>query len=221
MIYRNRPFRWASHNPILESSIKVFSPKKAIELGMGFNSTPLLKKNIPFLVSVDHDRLWFKKVVEEIPRSDSFIPLFFDVGDDITRKNLQDTIPEDTIQKCKKFYKKLIKKYRKIDLLFIDQYAGFRFLALTSMYKNVDIIVFHDTHESQHYGYDGFYSNYDLSDFYSFRYLLKGCGTDILIRRSIVKENLKRWKRSLRYYGQKFCNRFETSFEYKLKGKEK
>ena len=207
------PQTMGSHKPVLMAILDIFQPQSVMELGMGFNSTQLFWENVPFLVTVENDLVWYNKMIGELQERKGAIPIHHNLGPGIHTKTKPHQFPSSVRVNCEKFYKELGNKYGKMDMLFVDQFAVLRELSLNCLYHLFNIIVFHD---SEHPGYH--YKNFtsrDLSNYHHYRFASMTTHTDILIAKAVMKDHVA-WDNAVARHGEEYCEQFNQPYEHQL-----
>jgi len=126
-----------------------------MELGAGLNSTYEFFKHDIYVVSIETDESWIDKIKIDLVEDDKHKLIYHDIGyNNITRSTLAPDIPKDVFDEALKIY--LYHYQKKLNMLFIDQFAGLRFHSLQNLYSKFDVIIYHDVEESHLYGYNDF-----------------------------------------------------------------
>jgi hypothetical protein len=152
-----------SHQPVIRSVIKVFKPEAVVECGCGPNSTPIWSAGCKSVVGIEHNQEWIDAIADKCGKNVVFVSKQFG--------NLVfSTYPEKLILKQRKeiyYWYLLLPKKLKIDLLFVDSFAGTRVYSLMAMARHAGITMYHDT-EYEKYWYR--YFEKKLPEYYP-----KGC----------------------------------------------
>ena len=121
---------YASHLPVLEKALEVFKPKRILEHGCGYYSTPLFAR-VGVVHSTEHDLPWINKV-NKIP--------------DFPRENWQIVSTNTDI---------LSLDVSGYDLVFVDGAREGRVPSIEHAINNrVKVIIYHDANLPTFYGYD-------------------------------------------------------------------
>lgn len=139
---------WKTHQPLIHLMMGSFEPKLVVELGMGFNSTPVfLSYNPERYIGVENDFAWIDYMTSKYSFKSEYKVIHHDLKDPsivcYTQKvNLPERL-QDTL-----YYKSLadqfIKEAGKPRLLFVDQFTCLRSISIKTLYKDFDIIIYHD-----------------------------------------------------------------------------
>lgn len=150
-----RYIRWGSHVAIHRAILKSFPITGILELGAGLNSTKEFFSSGKLVVSIENDGDWIKKLRKILVENKDCKIIHHILSDcKIKRSTLYGLISEKIRFDAVDFYKQFITD--KLNMLFIDNYAGFRMNALQSLYSKFDIVTFHDVEDSELYGYNLF-----------------------------------------------------------------
>ncbi len=125
---------YATHLPILDFLLDEIKPKKTLEWGMGFYSTPLLREKSGEVHSIETgSEEWFQKVDEKYT-DDTSLVLYRDISESGALGFLQPMLMD-----CK------------WDLIFNDGDANSRHIvAQTCQFKD-NVVISHDTQEKQYF----------------------------------------------------------------------
>lgn len=159
-----KKLRWGSHVPVNTSILKSFPITGVLELGAGFNSTPLFFDSCDNVISIENDLDWIGKLKEDnlIQETDNHKLIHHEVPENINRSTYRKDIPANILNDAINFYKSFMSP--KINFLFVDCYAGFRLEALTKLYNSFDVIAYHDTEPHFDHCYD--YSKFAPNNLY-------------------------------------------------------
>jgi hypothetical protein len=153
-----RALRWGSHIPLNASVLKSFPITGVLELGAGFNSTPLFFKSTSHVVSVESDAAWIEKL-----RSDKTIVetpakrfVHHEVPPWVSRSTTKEELTPELLDSAVSLYRSV--RTRELNFLFIDCHAGFRLKVLVELHQEFDVIAYHDAEpkDDKWYGYSTF-----------------------------------------------------------------
>lgn len=164
-----KKIRWGSHIPVNNSVISALPITGVMELGAGFNSTPIFFKSLENVVSIEADAKWIATLQSEagLVNTDTQLLIHHDVPTSIKRGTLRSNIPKSIRKEAIKFYSYHIKP--ELNYLFVDQYAGFRVDSLIYLHDKFDVIAYHDAQPADDPFYD--YTAFKPSnDYLWFRY---------------------------------------------------
>lgn len=169
-----------THLPVLQSIIEIFRPRLAMELGAGLYSTPLLVDNFEWLVSVENDQFWYKKICRRYANKRNIEIIYHPIEKHIHSSLSSLDINEVEIHRS--FYQSLSDANPKSELLFVDQASCLRTISLMEMYRRFKFIVWHDA-DCDKYEYQRFY-DLDLSDYNRYWFRLNKYATGFMIRKT-------------------------------------
>lgn len=179
-VNQQKSIRWGSHIPLNKALLQTFPITGVLELGAGFNSTPLFFDKLNYVVSIESDKEWITNLLKtaNLSISENKKILYHQVPNDITRSTLRPNISNTILNDAVNFYK--CNSNKNLNYLFIDQYAGFRYDALQNMYDEYDIIAYHDVQEKNVYAYESFTLNKN-TEYYRFIHTSFAAYTGVLI----------------------------------------
>lgn len=134
-------YGWATHQPLIKAVLQSYKIKFILELGAGFDSTPIfLESKVKFL-SIENDFEWVKAILKKYPEAN------IQYHDCRLR---QGVIYNKTYQYQKdiiaEYYNRLDIPIPKPKLLFVDNFAACRLIALNTLGHKFDFIIYHDSH---------------------------------------------------------------------------
>lgn len=153
----NHKQTWGSHVPLNKSLLKTFDISGVLELGIGFNSTPLFFQSCDNVISVENDLDWIEKIKSEkiVVETDTKYIIHHDVGD-IKRTTRRHDLSDSFLISMNEYYKSL--DVHLLNMLFVDQYSSLRLESLKAISDCFDVVVYHDVQRpgiNNHY-YGGF-----------------------------------------------------------------
>jgi hypothetical protein len=158
-----KKLRWGSHIPTNTSVLKTFPITGVLELGAGFNSTPLFFENCENVISIENNLDWINNLKQhKLIETETKKIIHHSLPNNINRSTLRKDIPKNILNESIEFYKSFITP--SINLLFVDCYAGFRLEALEKLHTLFDVIVYHDAEPKYDFCYD--YSKFKPSKQY-------------------------------------------------------
>jgi hypothetical protein len=197
--------KWSSHIPLNVSILKSFPITGVIELGAGFYSTKLFNDmDVPYL-SIEIDKQWIEKL--NLPNVIHYeAPLGIDKG------TIREKIDKNELDKFSKFC--FNNKDIWANYLFIDTYSGYRLSSLVDLYEHFDVIVMHDTEQSQdkYYGYSQFKPNDNYLYFKDETWL---SSSSFLIKKELI-EYYPKFNDEFNRQCELFANKFKIKHEPKI-----
>jgi hypothetical protein len=204
-----RNLRWGSHRALNISLLKTFPITGVLELGAGFNSTGLFFKRCGLVTSIESDRGWITKMIDDgIEETNTHKLVHHQVPNQINRSVQYGDIDNDIHTEAVNLYRNNIHPF--MNYMFVDCYAGFRFDAL-KLHNRFDVIAYHDAQE-EHYNYDKF-EPHPLYDHYIDKTFLAWTG--LLVHKKfamymdILLDNLD-------VESANYAQQFNTNYEVKL-----
>lgn len=160
---KKRDLRWGSHVPLNKAIMQTFPITGVLELGAGFNSTPVFFENAEHVVSIENDKGWIDKLIVEkaVVEDDSHKLVHHELPAEYYRGTRREQFDPKILKDSIKFFNSFVTD--DFNLLFVDCYAGLRLEAINKLYKKFDVIVYHDAEptEDHHYGYSTLKVNKD------------------------------------------------------------
>lgn len=182
-------FSWGSHIPINKTILKTFDITGVLELGSGFHSTPLFFENCDFVISVEQDLEWIKKMRDEaeLIEDENHMIVHQDVSPYI-RSSRRKEIDKNVLDSASDFFTEISQDPR-LNFLFVDCYSGFRLEALNSIANFFDYVVFHDVQPRgmDNHSYKDFVPSKDFSRFKDTTF---NCHCGILIKKEKLNEEI-------------------------------
>lgn len=128
----------ASHQPVIKAVMELYKPQFVLELGVGIYSTPLLCDT--WYLGVDNDREWIDYVQEKY-----YVHLqYHDLGD-VDRSMVLSDLSLTQMEKIYEYYFYSVDvPIVKTSLLFVDNYASCRAIAMSVFHKLFPLVIFHD-----------------------------------------------------------------------------
>jgi hypothetical protein len=188
-------YAYSTHQPILNWILSHFQPFLAVEIGVGYFSTPLLFKwQIPAVFHIENDEAWLDKIEALKPDGYQGSFVLHKIGDRVNDQGIRWKALTPEEQNCITwFYEGLnFGQYKNPRLLFVDGYACCRMKAMEILKDQFDFIVYHDAELTGQLANDYNFS----TGFEDFRhYVLKSprTWTGILIRKGIHIEHINLW----------------------------
>ncbi len=176
MIELDKDYSWSTHQPLLQTILEIFKPELIMELGVGKYSTPVFTKyNFKELICVECDNNWLQSVKDTIVLKENINFIYHDLGKDITLGTFPHQLTEkqrfDITQYYQELSKEIFKKSTQPKFLFVDNHTCCRTIAINTLYKNFDIIAYHDCEPAGIKWYE-YYFEKDLEKDYD-HYVLK------------------------------------------------
>lgn len=200
-------YSWSTHQPLLYSLLECFEPEFVLELGVGLYSTPIFSndQNIKKLISVENDKEWYEHILKNINFKSNH-ELFWHDLKELNKYMFLKDLNESQIKRLKENYEDIYNttcdSNYNLKLLFVDNFTCCRTIAINTLYKYFDIIVYHDAEGVDWYDYDKF--DEDLILKYH-RYILQSerSWTGCFIKNDL--KNLKYVSENIKQYIQKYC----------------
>jgi hypothetical protein len=149
---------WKTHQPIVELMLSEFHPELILELGMGFNSTPLfIEYNPKELICIENDKDWLKTMLATFKFKENHKVIFHDTPDE-SRASINNHI--NNFNYYVELRDEIVCKEKSIKLLFVDNYACLRLLAITILGDSFDIIIHHDSQPGGSVSYSEYFKNF-------------------------------------------------------------
>lgn len=140
-------YGWSTHQPLIRSLLDMFKPEFILELGVGVFSTPIfIAYGSEKLMCIENDAEWLRHVKKEYAGNHTMLLHQLEDGVDITTLPSQLTpIQRNNISNYySALSKSLLNKNQHPKMLFVDNFASCRTLAINVLYRNFDILVYHD-----------------------------------------------------------------------------
>jgi hypothetical protein len=117
-------YQWATHQPLIQGVLKLYEPKFILELGTGYNSTPLFQGY--GYIGVENDLEWIKEIHKKY-----YMQI---IHHDLDRQTVS----------LEDYYKAISLPNEFPRLLFVDNYESCRLIAINALRDRFDLIIFHD-----------------------------------------------------------------------------
>jgi hypothetical protein len=160
-------YGWSTHKPLLKALIDVYKVENIVELGIGLHSTKLFNEstNIKRILSIENDIKWLQLYQKNNLIKSNHIVIYHNLGNDITKQKLPKDLSQHQICRIADYYLNLEYIIRdRFDLLFVDNFAAYRSIAINQLFHRFNIIVYHDSESTDFYQY---YFKKDILDNYS------------------------------------------------------
>lgn len=141
-----KDYSWSTHQPILNMIMTIFKPELVVELGSGEYSTPLLMSYNPKeYICIENGKEWYDHMLNKFDFLNEHNYIYHSVGpSDKLYKQLSREEKDSIIE----YYTLLSDRIDSYSLnpkfIFVDQYTCCRTLSINLLYKNFDIIAYHD-----------------------------------------------------------------------------
>ena len=185
---------YGSHLPLIHLMMYKLTPQLVVELGPGlFSTKAFLSYPIERFITIENDEEWVEYIKKRYPNIQVLIhrlPSYISPYTSLTE--IKTNITQHFITN---YYRKLYYYFRREKyipkLLFVDNFACCRKIAITTLGHLFDIIIWHDSQVKQYYCYDfvdKFCSKYD---YYTLKVSL--IHTDCLLKKThnILFDDLK------------------------------
>lgn len=164
-------YEWSTHIPLNQAIVEVMQPKLIVELGTGLHSTPIfLKSTAEKLYFIDNDANWLNEIKKNNQFDDRCTIMHHDLGSEIHLTTFLRELSQEKRNEITNYYKELSKTITSIDvkpkMLFVDHYTCARALSINTLYKDFDLVLYHDcqpkgTKWYEYYFESDLYKNYD------------------------------------------------------------
>jgi hypothetical protein len=208
---------WKTHQPMIHLMMNLLQPNLVVELGMGENSTPVFLSYDPEnLICVENDAAWIDRIKSQCAFRPKDQVIFHDLKNPAIIFNTTNVSPVEKTRGQIYYYNfknRYLKDRKERQLLFVDNFACLRMIAIDSLWKEFDVIIYHDCEAEgiRMYSYD---FKEMLSNGYE-QYILKApvAWTGCLIRSSLgyTEEQLKK---IIKPFITAFCKKNEISEMY-------
>ena len=133
---------WGSHVPVNKSIMEFFDITGVMEIGAGYNSTPVFFKNAPYVVSIETDKEWVEKMKADIQEDENHKMVYHEIASHITRPTRRHAVSQDFLDQSYEFWMSHLDD--RMNFLFVDCISSLRLEAITRLYEHFDVITFHD-----------------------------------------------------------------------------
>lgn len=189
-------YGWSTHQPLLRALLKTFSPKFILELGVGLHSTPIFIDYDPDeLMCVENDNEWLHKIKTQCSFKKEHTLIFHDLGCGINLQTFLNQLNTEQKIGIVNYYKKLSDliqnktKYPK--LMFVDNFTCCRSSAINVLYKNFDIVVYHDCEPAGIDWYEYYFVDDLKNRFNSYKLKSQANWTGCFINKNLNQDELK------------------------------
>jgi hypothetical protein len=135
---------WGSNQPVLKGITEIVKPEHSVECGCGYFSTPIFSLNSSDLTTIEHDRNWAQKVMNDFPEHEYIIyPI-----SGAKNGTPSDEISSNTMMGLNAFYLNMSKEINGIDVLLVDTFRCARVPAALFLAPLSDIVIVHDVRPS-------------------------------------------------------------------------
>ena len=141
---QNDRINWGSHIPVLKSLFQTYNIKGAVELGMGYNSTPLLRENCEKVYSTENDLEWVELMKKEFGETENHRIEYHDISPCV-KSTRRRSVGEPFLEKMRDYYLSI--DTEGYDLLFVDGHSVTRLEAFLTIGDRFDFVVLHDVNE--------------------------------------------------------------------------
>lgn len=176
--------------------MSIFKPEFVLELGIGVFSTPIFTSYSPKkLICIENDVLWLDHIKTQCNFRSTDLVILHDLGNGYTSETSLKQITNEKRDSIIKYYKMLSDQIKEKSnypkLLFVDNFACCRLLAINNLYDSFDILIYHDCEAagSAFYGFN--YISDEIKKEYNY-YILKTSRTwtGCFIKQDIIQDNL-------------------------------
>ena len=212
-----RDLKYGSHIPLNTSMLKWFPVTGVLELGAGMNSTPMFFKEVDTVTSIENDKNWIKKLRNSnvLKEDETHKIIHHSLPGWVKRGMRKAEIPQEMKDESIEFFESHITEG--MNLLFVDNYAGFRLESLQKLYKRFDIILYHDAELScdSSYGYSEF--SPDSNKYYHFRDETFLANTGFLIKKG-SQYSISDFVNILEEESKRYADKFNVSCKMNIVG---
>ena len=195
-------YAWSTSKPLLASLVEVAEPAFILELGMGMHSTPLfINSGCDDIIFIDSDKEWLEYIKSNNVFSSGHEILFHDLGHPKMKSVFFKQLTRDQKLEIKNYYKELSNRIANNintpKMLFVDNATCCRTLAINTLYKEFDVIIYHDCEPKGIIWYEYYfeknlkkeYKNYVLKTPKSWTGCFINCKLDICMS---LEDNIKK-----------------------------
>lgn len=145
----DKDYSWSTHQSMLQTILYTFKPELLVELGVGkYSTSVLLDYNFKELICIECDSDWLQFIKNSVSPKENVTFIHHDLGKEITLGTflyqLTEEQKENIIHYYEDFSKKISEKNLQPKFLFVDNHTCCRTLAINTLYKDFDIIAYHD-----------------------------------------------------------------------------
>lgn len=127
----------STHQPLLRAALDAYNPKFVLELGIGDYSTPFLSE-VPYL-GIENNLEWIGRIKKGFSKLGIIHhPVDFQIGTRFVE------LSEDVKQGLRIYYNNIYIPRQRPNLLFVDNWTACRAIAINTLRKKFDLIIFHD-----------------------------------------------------------------------------
>ncbi len=140
-------YAWSTHAPLLKALIKIVSPDTIVELGLGMHSTPIfLKSEAKKIFFIENDKEWLEHSKKDFVFDHRCEVHYHDLGENILLGTKRRELTQDQQKSIQEYYQQLQEKIKGsgLKLLFVDNFACARAIAINTLTHSFDIVVYHD-----------------------------------------------------------------------------
>lgn len=209
-------YAWSTHQPLLNALLDVFKPKTVLELGTGLFSTPIfISRNLNKLVCIENDEGWFNRMNGEFGNKCDM--KLHKLENDLNVRTFLRQLTSNQKETIVRYYEALAKSIQDDNLnpklLFVDNFACCRSLAINTLHKDFDIVVYHDCEPAGITFYEYHFVENLKIEFNSYVLKTPKSWTGCFIRRTLSQDALKS---SITLFVSQYCieNGLDTNQVY-------
>lgn len=186
----NCKYDYSTHLPLLRAVMDNIKPAFVLELGTGIHSTPVLSKGN--YLGIENDLEWMAEVNKACQAKIIHQPTDIDISTPLR------ALTEAQQKEITDYYNSLVIPDVLPRFLFVDNYTGFRTLAINALKEKFDFVSYHDCEPAGIAWYD--YDRLDKRGYYSYYICSPTSWTCLMSRKAVeltmdnyIKEYLKEW----------------------------
>lgn len=210
---------WKTHQPMIHLMMLRFNPEFVMELGVGFNSTPLFLDYYPKqFICIENDKEWLDKIVDSFPFCSNYSARFHPVStlnEPIDSGTKPSKLSDEKKREIATYYidvKREVQEEKGFPkLLFVDNYTCLRAVAISMLGTCFDIVIYHDCQLEGIAWYGYYFGNqFDEYDFYILKTSSSWTGCYISKKLPCEEQELREM---IQPYIQRFCTENNLKLE--------
>jgi len=164
---------WGSNQAVIKGVMEGIRPTSILECGCGYFSTPLLRQGPGLLMTIEHDKVWSKKIQKDFP------PSVTHLYDTLELSGIRNGTPHDELTGFMKrsincFYTTTFLTHPTFEFVLIDTYRCARVSAALALAPRTGLMMLHDVRPSSRDFYQYYRLDETFKDWYRYEHRPEG-----------------------------------------------
>lgn len=193
--------------------MELYVPKFIVELGIGeYSTSTFFQYDFDKYIGIENDFEWFTFISDKYKEKKNSKFIYHNLGDDIKNATFLKDITKEQVHIIEQYYLQLPYDILYDDIspkvLFVDNYTCCRTLAINTLYKYFDIIIYHDCEPKAISWYEYYFKKDLINNYNNFYYKTPSAWTGFFISNKL-EQNITKIVDTLNIHGINFCQRFK------------